>query len=267
MSSVMQDLVTSFETGAATHPGKVRKQNEDDLLVQPEIGVWAIADGMGGHVAGALASATVVKSLASIGRPASAPDLLARLEDRVMRANTHLRNLAREQGDVVIGATLAVLLAYEDAYACVWSGDSRVYSVRNGAITQLSRDHTEVQELIDSGLLNRQQARDWPRQNVVTRALGVDDEPELELSNGTLRAGDAYVICSDGLTAHVEDQEILGCVMARPAQAACDSLIAMTLERGGTDNVTVIIVRVKQEPGPAGLRPPTGDLPLEDHAP
>jgi serine/threonine protein phosphatase PrpC len=234
---------SSYETGVATHAGRVRTHNEDHFLAEPSSGLWAVADGMGGHEAGALASSTVVEALRSIGSPASAPDLLARLEDRILRANKRLREIARERGSDIVGSTIAALIVFEEHYACVWSGDSRVYLLRGAAISQLSRDHTEVQELVDKGLLTADEAKRWPRRNVLVRALGVQEDPELDINHGTLEDGDVFVICSDGLTAHVEDHEIQAHVERAPAQAACDALIALTLERGGTDNVTVVVMR------------------------
>ena len=232
-----------YETGVATHRGNVRTENEDSHLVHPASGVFAVADGMGGHEAGALASGLVMESLESIGPPVSAPDLLARLEDRILRANTRLKQIASERGGIIMGATVAVLLVYERHYACVWSGDSRIYLVRGGEIAQLSRDHTEVQELIEQGVLTAEEARTWPRRNVITRAIGVHEEPELELEHGVLEPGDVFVICSDGLTNYVQDHEILECVGSHTCQDACDALVATTLERGAADNVTVLAVR------------------------
>jgi protein phosphatase len=140
-----------------------------------------------------------------------------------------------------------VLLVYDAHYACIWSGDSRVYLVRGGEIHQISRDHTEVEELIAKGLLDPKDAKNWPRRNVVTRAIGVNDDPELEMRNGVLEPDDSFIICSDGLTSHVEDSEILDCVTASYPQEACDKLIALTLERGAADNVTVIVARYRPD--------------------
>ncbi|HVV94239.1 MAG TPA: protein phosphatase 2C domain-containing protein [Hyphomicrobiales bacterium] len=235
----------AFEAGTATHVGKVRRHNEDLALVRPDLGIFAVADGMGGHADGALASRTVVEALQSIGRAESAPDLLARLEDRIIDANRRLTTLARERGSGVIGSTVAVLLAFDRNYACLWAGDSRIYLVRGGRISQVSRDHSEVQELFDRGLISAEEARTWPRRNIVTRAIGVSQEPELDLVDGQLESGDRFVICSDGLTAHVADNEILDVVDGRDPQDACDALVALTLERGASDNVTVVTLRYR----------------------
>jgi protein phosphatase len=243
----MRDAVVTFDTGAATHPGKVRERNEDAFLAQPATGVWAVADGMGGHDAGDVASATVVQALGTIVRPRSARELLAQCEDRVVRANARLLEIAQERGGAVIGTTLAVLLTFDTHYACVWSGDSRIYLVRGGEIVQLSRDHTQVQQLVENGALTAEEARNWPGRNVITRAIGVTEAPELELENGMLRPGDVFVLCSDGLTGHVTDPEILQAVGSGPAQQACDALVALTLERGARDNVTVVVVRYRPQ--------------------
>jgi serine/threonine protein phosphatase PrpC len=243
----MQTASSVFETGVSTHRGKVRQENEDSHLLQANIGVFAVADGMGGHYNGALASSTVTAALQSIGSPASAPDLLARLEDRIFRANTELKAISADHGGVVIGTTLAVLLAYDSHYACVWSGDSRIYLIRGAKICQISRDHTEAQDLVEQGVLTPSEARNWPRRNVITRAIGVHEEPELELEDGTLEAGDTFVLCSDGLTNYVTDVEILDAVAGRSCQAACDALVALTLDRGAADNVTVVAVRFRPD--------------------
>jgi protein phosphatase len=239
----MEQQIPRAEAGAATHVGKVRQQNEDNYLVSTASGLWAVADGMGGHRAGDLASLTVVDELKRIPPPSSAAELLASCEARIVDANDRLRQITGEAPDHVVGTTLAVLLVYEESFACIWAGDSRIYRIRGSGIEQLSVDHTEAQELIADGTLTVEEARSWPRRNVITRAIGVIDDLELEITNGTLDDGDIFVICSDGLTTHVKDREILAVTRDYPPQRACDFLVRMTLDRGATDNVTVIVVR------------------------
>lgn len=233
-----------FETGAATHVGKVRKENEDSFLALPAAGLWAVADGMGGHVAGKLASSTVIEVLSSIGHAVSASDLLARFEDRFMRANARLREIGDERGYGTFGTTLVAMLTDARFFAVAWCGDSRAYLIRNGGIEQVSRDHTEVQELLERGVITPEQARSWPGKNVITRALGVFDEVDFDLEQRALQDGDMLLLCSDGLTGLVEDREILAAAGEHVApQGLCDALVEKTLERGANDNVTVIAVR------------------------
>ncbi len=181
-------------------------------------------------------------------RPSSAADLLADCEARIVDANNRLREISEGRPGDIIGTTVALLLVYEQFFACIWAGDSRIYRIRQSKIEQLSVDHTEVQELLADGKLTEEEARSWPRRNVITRAIGTYDDLELELTNGTLDHGDIFVICSDGLTTHVEDREILALAKNYPAQRACDFLVKLTLDRGGTDNVTVVVVRFEPRP-------------------
>jgi len=213
----MLDRSFRIDSVGRSDVGRVRSLNEDSLLLRPDIGVWAVADGMGGHDAGDFASQTLVGELDRLEPARSAPELLTAMEDRVIAANDTLRVTARERGEhAIIGCTLASLVIFNGAYACVWSGDSRVYRVRNGAIEQISRDHTEAQELVDRGNITAQEAKTWPRKNVITRAIGVFDSPELEMVQGRIEDGDIFVLCSDGLTEHVGDHEILSATALRP---------------------------------------------------
>ncbi len=235
-----------IDTAGQTHVGNVRKLNEDSYIVRPEIGLWAVADGMGGHDAGDFASQSVVEALSRLPEPRSAPELLGNFEQAILDTNRLLRNEGLRRGDAVIGCTLAVLIVFGDVFACVWSGDSRVYRIQNGRIEQISRDHTVVQELLDNGSLTPEEAENWPQKNVITRAIGVADEPELEMIQGRIEDGDIFVICSDGLTGHVEDAEILSESNRRPLQSYCDRLIELTLLRGAKDNVTVVAVSCRE---------------------
>ncbi len=241
-------LVGQF--GLATHAGCVRGENEDRGLIVPELGIVAVADGMGGHEDGAIASAAVVEALASIGVAVSAADLLARVEDRLIRANASVWSTYGAAGRVA-GSTVAILIVFGADFACVWAGDSRVYQIRGGAIAQISRDHTEARDLVERGILTSAEALTWPRRNVITRAIGVAETPQVEFEIGTILPGDVFVVCSDGLTGHVDDDEILTHASAARPQAACDGLVALTLERGAADNVTVAVASFLVETGPS----------------
>jgi len=258
-----------FETGAVTDTGCVRQQNEDNYLTKQDSGVWLVADGMGGHEAGDFASGRIVEVVGSIGLPTSAPDLQARFHDRVTQAHADIQARSAEMNGATIGATLVALLAYEENFACVWSGDSRIYLLRDGELRQVTVDHTEAQELLAAGSISEEEAANWPRKNVITRAIGVGKSPRLEEIYGTLRNGDTFLLCSDGLTGHVKDPEIAEAMSVENAQETAQSLVDLTLERGATDNVTVVVVRCLAPEGniwaqePKKAKTPVGDTAID----
>jgi len=241
---MVQTEYFTIETGGATDTGLVRAHNEDSFLTKPEFGVWVVADGMGGHDAGDFASQTIVGELSSVGFGGSIEDLQARFMERLGRAHVRIGQHAAALGGVTVGATLVGLLAYEDRYTCIWSGDSRIYRLRDGVLTQQTKDHTEVRELFEAGLISAEEAEHWPRKNVITRAIGVSDAPRCDVVDGELCEGDVFLLCSDGLTEHSSDQEIGQALRSGLApQAICDGLIQQTLARGAKDNVTAVVMR------------------------
>jgi protein phosphatase len=231
-----------FDAGSATHPGKVRSRNEDAHLVRADVGLWAVADGMGGHDSGDLASQLIIKTLDGITSATSAVQLLDETESRILEANRQIIEISRQRGGGVIGSTIAILLIFEDHYACLWAGDSRLYLVNHEVIRQVSRDHTEVEEMLANGAVTAEEASHWP-QNVITRAVGVHENPELEIVTGALKDSDMFVLCSDGLTRHVSDEEIRRYVSAGDAQSSSSALVELAVQRGGLDNITVVVVR------------------------
>lgn len=233
-----------METGAASDTGMVRDHNEDAFMARPDSGVWLVADGMGGHDAGDFASRTIAEEMLSIGLPTGPEDLNARFMERLHRAHDRIRQHATELGGVTIGATVVGLLIYEDSYACLWAGDSRIYRLRGGRLTQETLDHTEVRQLLEAGIISPDEAAHWPRRNVITRAIGVTEASQVDVINGPLMAGDMFLMCSDGLTEHNTDSDIAAALAAgETAQAVCDALVSQTLARGARDNVTVMVVR------------------------
>ena len=237
------DTALSYESYGLSHRGCVREHNEDNYLILPHSGVWLVADGMGGHEAGEFASATIVEHLSTIGIATSARELRALFEDRLVEAHDEIRATAQSRG-ATIGSTIAALLIMDGRFACLWSGDSRVYLVRSEVISQISRDHTEVQELLDRGMINDAEAQNWPRKNVITRAVGVGEDIVVDFQQGELQPGDVFILGTDGLTTHVSDAEIKTVVNSTGPQAACEALLSKVLDRGAEDNVTVVIVRI-----------------------
>lgn len=233
----------AFDTAARTHVGRVRKLNEDRVLTRPDIGLWAVADGMGGHQAGDLASRMIVEALDGIDPLGSGYAFLEEVQESVQRVNRALIAHSRLSGaGTVIGSTLVSLLAYAGYFACLWAGDSRAYLLRDGRFEQITRDHSMVQEMIDSGALNRADARRYGRSNVITRAVGVNDRLALDVASGPMMPGDLFLLCSDGLTTMLDDHEILGLLAGKDLDAAVDALLAATLDRGAKDNVSIVLV-------------------------
>lgn len=233
-----------FETAALTHPGHVRRFNEDSVFTDGERGIWVVADGMGGHRDGNLASAMIADAARGMAKAASLVELAEAFRRGIDAVNTEL--LARSQGrpDRIVGSTVVALLTHDGNYDCLWAGDSRCYRVREGGIEQLSHDHTEVQELVDRGIISQDEAVSWPRRNVVTRAVGAIDDFQLEHVGGVLKSGDCFVLCSDGLTGHVKDEEILAMSSRLSANQASHELLELALARGGKDNISVVVVNV-----------------------
>ncbi len=232
-------------TGAATDVGRVRSGNEDSHLVTER--VFAVADGMGGHAAGDVASAIVVDGLAKLGAEAAAvrPDdvraHLVRLNDDILASVAH--NPERSgMGTTVTGLCL-VDFAGSPHWVVFNIGDTRVYRYAGGELSQLTADHSEVAELVAAGELTPEQAAVDPRRNVVTRALGSCTAPEPDLVVFPPVLGDRFLICSDGLTGELGDAAIAAVLAATPdPQAAADQLVHDAVAAGGHDNVTVVVV-------------------------
>lgn len=234
-----------IETGGTTNTGCVRDHNEDSFVVRPDQGIWVVADGMGGHDAGDYASQTITGEMASVGFSISTTDLQARFMERLGRAHHQIRAHAESLGGGTVGATLVGLLIFEAEFSCIWSGDSRIYRMRDGVLEQLTNDHTEVRELLEAGMITPEEAETWPRKNVITRAIGVSEDPNCDMVTGNVRAGDVFLLCSDGLTEHNSDADLQAILHgATSPQEACDQLIAQTLDRGAKDNTTAVVVTV-----------------------
>ncbi|MCC6716967.1 MAG: serine/threonine-protein phosphatase [Acetobacteraceae bacterium] len=229
-----------FQSWAASHPGAVRSHNEDSFVDRSDIGLWAVADGAGGHDAGEVASGLLKQALDAIPPALSASELLAQVRLRVGEVHQALREEAQKRSSrTVIASTLVVLLARDGHFACLWAGDSRVYLLRDGALSQVTRDHSLVQELVDAGTITAEEADGHPRANVITRAVGAAETMELDKVSNRLVAGDRFLLCSDGLSKTLADAELAE-LLADPGPA--ERLIAEALARRASDNITVVAV-------------------------
>lgn len=232
-------LARSF---AATDRGTVRDHNEDSLVDAPALGLWAVADGAGGHEAGEVASGMLTSALADLPPGMGPEEALTCIRRTVADVHAELRDEAERRGKSMIASTLVVLLLRAGHFAALWSGDSRVYLLRDGALTQITRDHSLVQALVDQGVLTAAQAENHPQANVITRAIGAaDDTGELDKVLGAVAPGDIFLLCSDGLT-KVLDEHTIASLLVSPDPAA--ALVAATLQRGARDNVTAVVVQV-----------------------
>ncbi len=215
------------------------------MLELADRGLWAVADGMGGHAAGDFASAAVVNALAGItGRPASLGALVGEVRQQLEGVNRALNREARERGQQVIGSTVVVLMLSGRHAVALWAGDSRAYLYRQGELTQLTRDHSQVEELVSRGLLTPEQAEHHPASNIITRAIGVSGQVELDSQMYELAEGDSFLLCSDGLYRELSPDEMQEHLGSGDCQQACKALVDAALARGARDNVSVVVIRV-----------------------
>ncbi|RYZ72974.1 MAG: serine/threonine-protein phosphatase [Lysobacteraceae bacterium] len=231
-----------IEFGHLTHVGLRRDLNEDTYYGDSELGLWLVADGMGGHACGEVASAlareTIVREIRD-GTP---------LAQAIRIADEEIIRTSRRRNDTLpMGTTVVAVKVAGNRFEVAWVGDSRAYLWRDGNLAQLSQDHSYVQELIAQGALTTEQARSHPHRNVVTQALGVTDPSHLNVATmtGELKPGMQLLLCSDGLTEEVDDKGIASTLRHDDcsAQECVDTLIAAALDGGGSDNVTAILVR------------------------
>ncbi len=245
-------MTLTWSSWAATDVGTVRAANEDAFVDQPARRLWAVADGAGGHEHGEVASAALQAALEA------APDLagvdrIVDTRDRVAAVHDALcRQAAAEAAEtgraVTIASTLVVLLADGAHFACLWCGDSRAYLLRGGMLTQLTRDHSLVQEMVDSGVLAADEAEQHPRANVLTRAIGAEGPPpELDKITGLAEPGDRFLLCSDGLF-KVLDAGQIGHLVGQPDPAR--AIIAAALGAAVRDNVTAVVIETALAPVP-----------------
>jgi serine/threonine protein phosphatase Stp1 len=229
---------------AATHVGRVRKVNEDSILAIPELSIWAVSDGMGGHAAGDFASQTVVDALAVLPRDLEPGDLMRAVRNALQRAHDLIRDEARARGADMIGATVVALIVADGHFVAFWAGDSRLYRFRDGEIELLTTDHSVVAEFVLSGQMTWDEAEHHPHSNAITRAVGVGDALELDKIRGTVTRGDRFLLCSDGLTKYADFSTLRRQVTHAPIETVAERLMQLALDGGGADNISIIVVDV-----------------------
>ncbi|TQK03564.1 PP2C family serine/threonine-protein phosphatase [Herbaspirillum sp. SJZ107] len=240
------DTDLRWTSAARTDVGRVRIRNEDACLDQPARGLWAVADGMGGHAFGDLASGAVVAALDGLPDPAGLPACVEAARARLGAVNGALRADARARGVPVIGSTVVALFARGREAACLWAGDSRLYLLRQGRLQQLTRDHSQAEAWRDSG---GDLAAATASPNMITRAVGAADAIEFDVTTLPVRDGDVFLLCSDGLSTPVDEAAIATALAPGDCERAARDLVALALAHGGRDNVTVVVVRADDPSG------------------
>ena len=239
--------------------GRKRKSNEDSFHIDPARGLFIVADGMGGHVAGEVASKLAVDTIQEFLRISDADSEITwpfefdenltaggnRIQAAIQLANREIvRHMQAQEDTRGMGTTVVTAVVADDSCTIGHVGDSRAYLIRGGQIRQLTRDHTFVNEQVEKGFMSRAEAEKHPARNILTRAVGSTEELNVELSETALASGDRILLCSDGLSSMVEDQAILKAVEEHPdLDEACKSLVALANESGGWDNITAVLIQ------------------------
>ncbi len=235
-----------WTSAACTDVGRVRERNEDACLAIPNRGIWAVADGMGGHAVGDFASRAIIQALSALPESDSLDTAVENARIAMQTVNQLLIEEALRMKVRVIGSTVVMLLACERQCCCLWAGDSRLYLFRDGHLKQLSRDHSQVERLKARGLITADEARHHPAHNTITRAVGAAATLELERLTLEIGDGDLFLLCSDGLSNEVEDDQIATLIGdGRDPVAAADALLKRALDNGGRDNVSVVVIRAE----------------------
>ncbi|HEV3492668.1 MAG TPA: protein phosphatase 2C domain-containing protein [Reyranella sp.] len=252
----------SFSSGAATHAGTANRLNEDAFVNRPDLGLWAVADGAGGHESGEVASAEVAGLLQTIDAGLSAAEMLVEVRSRLEAAHARLHAEASRHGaGATVATTVVVLLARDDHFACLWAGDSRAYLLRDHALTKITRDHSLVQALVESGTISEAEAISHPQANVITRAVGADsDVLELEKRTGQLVAGDRLLLCSDGLSKTLPEEQLAELLSGDDATGAA-RLVMAALTAQATDNITAVTIDFSAGDGSAIMEAKTVGAP------
>ena len=234
----------NWNTSADTNVGMVRNINEDSIMTKPEVGLWAVADGMGGYEAGDVASNMIVSSLAEIEKHSYLDEFVDDIENKIIDANNRILEYSQVMHDGrILGSTVISLLIKGQVGICLWAGDSRLYLLRNNQLQQISRDHSHVQELLDQGTISEEEAINHPDGNVITRAVGTSDELYVDINAFNVQVGDTFLLCSDGLYNSVDESEIENQMRGHDTDNAVKQLVVKSLENGAPDNVSIIIVK------------------------
>jgi len=230
-----------------THIGKVRRQNEDAAWFDEARGVYAVADGMGGHLAGEVASQMAIDAIRSMAQENEIASISV-LRDTVCNAHEAIARRAGENKNCSgMGTTLSVMWRGGHYMYVAHVGDSRIYRLRGGKLERITQDHSLVEELLRARIITKEEARSHPRRNVITRALGTPGENAPDMLAADMQPGDLWLLCTDGLCGMVSDEEMMGALTQNASvDEIADKLLSMALSAGGRDNVTLILCRSEE---------------------
>ena len=234
-------------SNGVTHTGHVRTRNEDSILLLPEESLWIVADGMGGHQAGDFASQTITQNLGLFKQQQSLDDSILLLEENVINSNTIIRRKSEKLGkSTTIGSTVVCLHIWKNYAFTFWAGDSRLYRFRNNKLERFTEDHSYVEELVKMGKIEAKDAEAHPAANVVLKAVGIDDILRMDFDYFELFGDDILIICSDGLYKDIEEEKILPVIQANTEDmdSLAQALLVASLNAGGTDNTSIITLKV-----------------------
>ena len=234
-----------IESWARTHEGRVRDHNEDSYCAREPQGLWAVADGMGGHEGGEWASAKLAEALSGAELTGDFDEDGERVAEAIRTANGAIVAEARRRGRQM-GSTIVALLVRDRRHKVLWVGDSRAYLLRGAALIRLSRDHSQVQEMVDRGLLSAEEAVGHPMSHILSRAVGVGEAIGIDRAEGEVLAGDVFLLSSDGLHGYVDEKEIARLLGRGPPESVSHELVELTLANGAPDNVTVAVIQASE---------------------
>ena len=249
-----QQSPISFQISShgVTDVGHVRSKNEDSILVNDDENVWIIADGMGGHHAGDFASQTITNNISLFKQHASLDDSILLLEENILNSNSIIRKKSSKLGrNATIGSTVICVYIWNNFLFTFWAGDSRLYRFRDANLERLTEDHSYVEELVRMGKIDARDAEEHPAANVVLKAVGIDDLLCMDLEYFELRDGDIYIICSDGLYKDLAEYKINTIIESNldDMTELSQALLASSLDAGGTDNTSIITMKISQKEG------------------
>jgi serine/threonine protein phosphatase Stp1 len=228
---------------ALTHIGKTAKINEDSILSLPDLRLWVVSDGMGGHQAGDFASQTVVEAVASVPEGLPPVEMLQELRQALARAHDIVREEGKRLG-ATVGAAVVLMVLSDDHFAALWAGDCRLYRLRDNEIELLTTDHSIVAQFVLSGQMTWDEAEKLPNSNAITRAVGVGEALELDKIRGEVQSGDRYLLCSDGLNKYADFDTLRAMLAEQTIERVGEELLQIALEGGGRDNISIIVIDI-----------------------